>query len=327
MFEPNSWILRSTLLLACALPGCIDKTLAMGEGDLSHVQDDVPDSGATTRRGTAGRSTAATTRPAPVTTRPANRRDKTQVRPDKTQVATKRPARDVPKPTTAPSKKGIPDTTAYSELLSRIVKKGRVNYALLKKERGALDKYLDAVAAAKIEAADKTQKLGFYINAYNASTLRLVLDRVIGKGEKGRDIGGVLKVDKFFDRKDSVVSGERLSLNELEAKGRKLGDPRIHFAVNCASASCPVLLDRAYSPRTLEQDLDRATRDYFASPFGARLSGGKLEVSQILNWYAKDFGGKDGARNFVLHYAPKAFVEAARGDLGFLEYDWELNKQ
>ena len=158
------------------------------------------------------------------------------------------------------AKTAVPDPKAFGGLLSRVVERGRIDYARLATEREILDRYLAGVAKADLTKADKKVQLAFYINAYNAATLSLVLKHVAGKGPQGTDLAGVLEVKDFFKRNEIRVASELLSLNELEARGRKLGDPRIHFAVNCASISCPVLWSRAWAPETLNEDLDTATR-------------------------------------------------------------------
>ncbi len=225
------------------------------------------------------------------------------------------------------SKNSIPDTKDFGALLSRIVEDGKVDYARVEKERKVLDRYLTGVAKADVAKADKRTVLAFYINAYNAAVLSLVVKYVRGKGPKGADLEGVLAVKNFFDKKEIRVGNELLSLNELEARGRKLGDPRIHFAVNCASISCPVLLDRAWTPETLDKDLDAATRFYFASDHGLQIKDGRLHVTALLKWYKNDFGGEEDVRAFLLRYAPKAAKKRLDGDITFIDYDWRLNKQ
>ncbi len=222
----------------------------------------------------------------------------------------------------------IPSTEPLAPVLSRIVKGARVDYQETAKHRAVLDAYLAGVAKANLTKASKKEKLAFYINAYNVSTLTQVLDRIIGKAAKGRDYKGVLAVKGFFDNKSVLVSGVLMSLNELEAKGRALGDPRIHFAVNCASVSCPALMNRPWRVATLEEDLEQATRKHFATKEGLVLDGGIVKVTQLQNWYAKDFGGKDGALRFARRYAPAAARSALESGIdGYLTYNWNLNKK
>jgi len=216
-------------------------------------------------------------------------------------------------------------------VLAKVTHGARVDYAEVAKHRAVLDDYLAGVDKVDLRKANDKQKLAFYINAYNVSVLTQVLDRVLGKGPKGADLPGVLAVPGkpgFFDSKSVRVSGEHLSLNELESKGRALGDPRIHFAVNCASVSCPALLNRPWVVATLDKDLEEATRRHFATTEGLETQEGKVQTTQLLNWYAKDFGGKEGARRFLEKYAPAgARAAIQRGIDGFLTYNWALNRK
>ncbi len=226
----------------------------------------------------------------------------------------------------------IPSTGDYGKLLARVVKNGRVDYALVAKDRAVIDAYLAKVMQADVTKATDREKLAFYVNAYNAATMSLVLKYVRGRGKNGHDLAGVTAVKSalgkdFFGEKEVIVSGKILSLNELEKLGRDLGDPRIHFAVNCASISCPPLLDRPWKVETLDADLTAATKGYFASPQGLQIRGGKLAVSKLLDWYKGDFGGAGGVVNFLRQFAPDAAKAYLDQPVEFLDYDWGLNKQ
>lgn len=222
----------------------------------------------------------------------------------------------------------LPDWADYDALLREIVRGKRVDYEKARAKRVVLDQVLAAVAKTNVEKVDKVALLALYINAYNAATIKLVLDHVIVEG--GPDLAGVLEVEKaggikFFDSKQVIVAGELLSLNELESKGRDLGDPRIHFAVNCASVSCPPLMARVWSPESMEADLDAATKAYLSSPEGLAVRDGRVFLSKIFEWYAKDWGGSEGVKNFLHLHAPERAKEFLANELGYLEYDWNLN--
>lgn len=201
-----------------------------------------------------------------------------------------------------------------------------VDYDALQAQQKLLDAYLAELRRASLEGTSRAEKLAFYINAYNAWTLRLVLDRVLGQAEGGGDRASVMAAEGFFERPDTIVAGQRLSLNALETLARELGDPRVHFAVNCASVSCPPLRAEPWSAETLDADLEQATRSFFATPHGAQLREGDVWVTQLLNWYAGDWGGSEGARNFVMRYAPRRIVDHLQSELKFLDYDWALNR-
>ncbi len=241
-------------------------------------------------------------------------------------------SRPASRPASAPSRPSgprIPGVRGFSGLLSEVVRNGRVDYEALAKKRAVLDAYLEGVGRADLRGADRAAKLAFYINAYNAGCLRLVLDLVLGKGPRGRDLKSVLAVGGvgFFKRRVIRVAGRTSSLDEIEREGRRLGDPRIHFAVNCASISCPPLRPRAYEPATLEKDLEAAARAYLRSPHGHRVIRGRLWVSSIFRWYEKDFGGRAGVAAFLRKRLPAEARDLLGKGIRFLDYDWSLNSR
>ena len=198
-----------------------------------------------------------------------------------------------------------PDQSVLTNLLSRHVNAaGWVDYAGLRQERRTLESYLDSLGdidPAKLPS--DTARLAFWINAYNAFTLNDVLESVDGKTDS------VKKVDGFFDRTKHPVAGESLTLDDIEKRGREMHDPRIHFAVNCASASCPKLQPFAYTAADLNRQLDLATRDFFSDPGrGLRLdrNGNVIFLSPILKWYAGDFTGATSATGEFLSRARAA---------------------
>ena len=225
----------------------------------------------------------------------------------------------------------LPDVEPFGKVLGRVVKGSRVDYAAVVMERATIDEFLAGVAKTDLSKVDAHAKLAFYINAYNAKTLALVVEHVLGRGKGGADLAGVLEVKKakgfdFFKEKTVIVGGDLLSLDELEGRGRKLGDPRIHFAVNCASVSCPALLNRAWKPETLDADLTTATKTYLASEHGSRIIDGLLHVTKLFEWYVQDWGSKENVRSFLQHYAPDRAKDFLDRSWGYLDYDWNLNR-
>lgn len=238
------------------------------------------------------------------------------------------------------------DHSALDRLFSTYVdENGWVDYDGLSKERPVLDSYLGALATADPASfPDDADRLAFWINAYNAFTVRDVLDDVYGKAK------GVKEVSGFFDGKKHRAGGEELTLDGIETKGRDLGDPRIHFAVVCASTSCPKLQRFAYTADRLGEQLDGAARGFLADETrGLRLdeAKGRVVISPIFKWYAGDFAGatSGAARaleatkaavsggavlDYVRNYAPQAAaraIEAGKPSVSYLDYDWSLNAQ
>lgn len=238
------------------------------------------------------------------------------------------------------------DQRVLSGLLSRHVNAaGWVDYAGLRQERTALQSYLDTlhnVDPAKLPS--DSARLAFWINAYNAFTLNDVLEYVDGKADS------VKKVNGFFDRNKHSIAGESLTLDEIERRGRSLRDPRIHFAINCASASCPKLQPFAYTAAELDRQLDQVTREFFLdSGRGLKLQRDENAVflSPILEWYAGDFSGAssataqllsraraaisgDNVLEFVISHVGQdvaSYVRQQRPTVKYLDYDWTLNSQ
>lgn len=246
----------------------------------------------------------------------------------------------------ASAQTGQVDQGALSGLLAHHVNaEGWVDYAGLRQERPALQSYLDAlriVDAAKLPS--DAARLAFWINAYNAFTLNDVLEHV------DRKTDSVKKVNGFFDKNKHPIAGESLTLDEIERRGRNLRDPRIHFAINCASASCPKLHPFAYTADELDRQLNHVTSEFFADPNrGLRLQKNENTVflSPILKWYAGDFSGTtsatgqflsraraatsgDNVIEFVVNHAGQdvaSYIRQKRPKVKYLDYDWTLNSQ
>lgn len=218
------------------------------------------------------------------------------------------------------------DHGLWNDVLERYVHEGDVDYAGLATERTALDRYLAMLAEVQpSELPSDASRLAFWINAYNACVVDGVLDHWPLKSVK--DVGG------FFDRLRCRVGGQERTLNEIEAQGRMLNDWRIHFAVNCASKSCPPLRPEAYAAGSLEAQLADQTAQFLADTRdGLRLEGPTLWVSSIFKWYAKDFSPNRLTSSALLElldpYLPASVRQAAQGrsfTMRYLAYDWSVN--
>lgn len=213
--------------------------------------------------------------------------------------------------------------TAYSEILAARVKDGRVDYkAIAKHDMAKLDRYLEAVANAKLPE-DRNLRIGFYIDAYNAT----VIKSVIAEGRPR----SVLDVKGFFNEKKHTIAGKSLTLDELEKKTLNpyAKDPRTHFVLVCAAVGCPIIEPRPYYGTNVNERMSVATRRYLASPTGAKISDGVMKLSMIFKWYEKDFGGKQGVIDFVKKHLPKEQAKQL-GDtpkVEYLDYNWTLNQQ
>lgn len=230
---------------------------------------------------------------------------------------------------------GEVDHGAWNRLLQRYVSDGRVDYRGLAAERHALEAYLDTLREAHMEHLPSVaHQAAFWINAYNACVVRGVLDRY--------PLRSVKEAPGFFERITCRVAGESLTLNAIEARGRQLGDWRIHFALVCASSSCPPLMKEAYIPGRLNEQLAEQTRQFLADPQrGLRVEDRMLWLSKIFDWYKTDFipASEMGWRGRLTPekllpriepYLDRRIAQAIRSQrlsISFLDYDWSLNAQ
>jgi len=224
-----------------------------------------------------------------------------------------------------------PDHSLLGGVLARIVKPDGVDYVALLADHADLDAYRAQLARAPIPSAGP-ERMAHLINAYNAWTLALVIERLptdksLWPTWSIKEGGGALA--SVWKRYTFELGGQRLTLDQVEhAELRKLGDPRIHFAINCASRSCPALAAHPYRARTLDADLEAATSAFLRDPSQLRVAAGKLSLNPILDWFAADFDAQGGVRAFLLARLPegpaKSLLSASRG-LAFFDYDWRLN--
>lgn len=221
---------------------------------------------------------------------------------------------------------------AWGRVLSSFARDGGIDYAALQAQPEDLETFLDSLAEVRPEALDPDEALAFWSNAYNAVVLRHVLDRYPA-------IESVKAEDGFFDSLTFPVAGAERTLDDIESQGRALGDPRIHFAVVCASTSCPDLLDEPFRGEEIDEQLGRLTRRFLADPTkGLRFDrdSGTLWLSSIFKWYAGDFTGgstvvaffsRGSVADWVRAQLPPE-IAAEIGDVAkvrYLDYDWGLN--
>ena len=207
----------------------------------------------------------------------------------------------------------------YSLFLSKYVSNtGNVNYDKIKANKPKLD----AIIAQfdKIQPTDKwlkNEKMAYYINAYNIYTIKVIIDNYPTKNIK--DINGAWS-------KKIVTSGKSMiSLKDVENKIlRKMDDPRIHFAINCASYSCPNLANIAYVPATLEKQLEKATKSFINDKSKNAITENEINISKIFDWFEKDFKTSGTLIDFLNKYSKVKIDPKAK--IKFLEYDWALNK-
>lgn len=231
------------------------------------------------------------------------------------------------------------DHSIWDELVRKHAKDGgrRFDYAGLKADAEPFTRYLDTIASADLGSLPPTEIQALLINAYNAYTVQTVLENVTDEGRY--EIDSIRDVSDVFGREVHALGGFTLSLDNIEHNLLRpmFRDPRFHFAVNCASISCPPLPTQAFTAEGLDDQLDTWTRSALRNPDYVAIDGEALLVTKIMDWYGGDFidpeykGSTATLGEFIRRYATKevaAFIEAANDDppVRFRDYEWGLNK-
>ena len=226
----------------------------------------------------------------------------------------------------------MPLHDAWTSLLQTYVRPGadgvnRVDYAALKAspaDRAALDAYIAGFADMDL-SGDSPAEFAAWANLYNAVTVRYIVEKYpLGSIRDGYLFGGPWK------KITVAADGRVVSLDEIEHRilRPRFHDPRVHYAINCASYSCPNLPLKAWEAGTLDAGLDAAARDYINSPRGVTVIDRGLVLSGIYDWFRTDFGGsKQAVIDHLLRYADPDLAAAIRANptIRGYEYDWSLN--
>jgi len=220
--------------------------------------------------------------------------------------------------------------SAWDGLLASGTRDGRVDYAYMAAHRADLDGYLDAIAAADLASLSGAELEALLVNAYNALTVRSILDHP--------GVASIRDIDGVWEKVEHRVGGFELTLDALEHNLLRpyFKDPRIHFAVNCASGSCAPLPPWAFDGGRLDEQFDERARSFLTDPANVRVTDGTLELSSYFNWYGDDFSAPGWAPRaetsalFIADYATDeiaAFIHDHDGKppIAYLDYDWSLN--
>jgi len=215
----------------------------------------------------------------------------------------------------------------WTSLLQKYVSiKGDVNYKGFQKDSLQLNKYLESLESNPPKSSWSDHKIiAYWINAYNAYTIQLVIRHFPIKSIK--EIGGKIPfINSSWDIKFINIGTELLDLNNIEhSKLRKnYKDPRLHMALVCASKSCPILLNEAYEENMLGTQLDGQSRKFLADPFRNSFTNKNAEISMIFKWYVSDFSGTMGVRNFLKKHGP-TLAQSDKIKIKHKDYDWGLN--
>lgn len=223
---------------------------------------------------------------------------------------------------------GPPSHAEWTELLKlHVDAKGHVSYKGFKKDAARLDAYLKELSDCP-PTSDWTanERMAYWINAYNAFTVQLIIDHYPVKSIK--DIGPRLSiplVNSVWDVKFFKIGGKEMTLNQIEHDilRKEFNEPRIHFAIVCASYSCPRLLNEAYLPSTLVRQLQAQAVEFINDPNRNTIAADHLQLSSIFNWFKGDFTKKGTLPDFIRTYAKVKVSDRAK--VSFLDYDWSLN--
>lgn len=228
-----------------------------------------------------------------------------------------------------------PDYTAFDSFLTAYHTEmpdgiARVRYAdVTPADKAALLNFLDQMQQIDPATLDHDQQLAFWINLYNAQTIRVILDHY--PVESIRDVGDGLLGHGPWSYADLLVKGTPLSLNDVEHGIVRpvFGDPRIHYALNCAAAGCPNLAPQAWRADGLNAALDAAERAYINDTRGVTIGAdGSVTVSKIFGWFREDFGGTEATALARIKSKAEPDLRAAldaRDRIDGYAYDWSLN--
>jgi len=228
------------------------------------------------------------------------------------------------------------DHNAWTRLLETYATKGedgivRVGYGRLNDaDKQALESYIGRLTSTAVSTLNRDEQLAYWINLYNALTVDVVLDHYpVSSILKIRISPGLFSIGPW-DKKLITVEGEELSLNDIEHRILRpiWRDPRIHYAVNCASIGCPNLALEAYTAENVERMLEANAIAHVNHPRGVRFENGELIVSSIYRWFVADFGGGNaGVVRHLRQYARGELAEklADNSFIGDDAYNWSLN--
>ena len=218
------------------------------------------------------------------------------------------------------------DYGTYAELLQAHVRDGVVDYAGFKADEARLDDYLARNGRVNPESLSREDRFAYYINAYNAWTIKLILTGYPGV-KSIKDLGSLLQSP--WKKPFVKIDGRTLTLDEIEHSilRPQFKDARVHFAIVCASKGCPPLIAQPYRGAVLDEQLNRVTTAFLNRPGNYRLEGDRFEVSSIFKWFGEDFGN---LFDFYIRYAQGDLKQALQSGrdrirIGYLDYDWSLN--
>lgn len=224
-------------------------------------------------------------------------------------------------------------TDLYGQLLSAVVKPdgegyNRVDYALLVKNRKALATIVQTLESNNPSMMEDDEAKAAWINLYNAATLAVIAEAYPVNSIREIDRGGGFFGSGPWKDRFLMVEGEELSLDDIEHKKllKRFKDPMVHYALNCASRSCPNLAAQPFTADNLQSLMEDNARAYINHKRGLEIRDGGIVASKIYSWYAKDFGGAKGLKSHWMQWAePELAASINAAKISGYDYDWSLN--
>ncbi len=223
-----------------------------------------------------------------------------------------------------------PSNQLYTQILQKYVNsKGLVNYKGLKSDKAEFEQYLKLLSSnAPSDKWSNNEKKAYWINAYNAFTLKLIIDNYPVKSIK--DIGPFIQipfVNTPWAKEFFKIGGQDMKLDRIEHDilRKKFNDPRIHFTLVCASRSCPQLRNEAYEAVRLDEQLNDQGRIFLADRSKNIITSDELQLSKIFSWFKGDFTKNGSLIDFLNRFSPVKINKDA--DIDHLSYNWDLNEQ
>ncbi|MBJ6369657.1 DUF547 domain-containing protein [Snuella sedimenti] len=203
-------------------------------------------------------------------------------------------------------------------LQTYVSKEGLVNYKSIQSNPEHLNTYLNTITKTPPQSHwTKQETLAYWVNAYNAFTIKLIIDNY--------PLNSIKDIKNPWDKKFITIKNKTLSLNQIEHDIlRNMNEPRIHFAIVCASMSCPKLYNEAYNAKNLEAQLNKAAKHFLNDTTKNKITKNKLELSKLFKWFSSDFKQNGKLVDFLKQYSDIDISKKAK--ITYKDYNWNLNE-
>jgi hypothetical protein len=200
---------------------------------------------------------------------------------------------------------------------NNVSKDGSVNYSRIKKVQKELKSLLNEINSQEIYSWDKNTKMAFWINTYNVFCINFIIQNY--------PVNSIKDIRNPWTSKTNYFENKTVSLNHIEHNIlRKMGDPKIHFAIVCASESCPKLSNKAYKPNILKEQLNESAKDFVNDNSKNSISINNIEISNIFKWFKKDFTTEKSIIEYINQFSNIEIQPKAK--ISYKTYNWNLNE-